>query len=187
MIDRILNLIIFLTVVYSVGSLFRQNGKWSWAYGWPLFRYFTVLSNTFCGLAALYLAFCPDSLTAWAAKYIGTVALTVTMLTVFLFLAPTMGSLKDLLKNEQLYMHLITPLLAIISYVLLERRELSFLQALMAEVPVLLYGILYCYKVVFKKKWDDFYGFNHGGRWYLYLPAMLTATFILCMIYKLIS
>ena len=185
--DRIINLIIFGTAVYSVSNMFHKEGRWSLKSGLPFFRYFTVLSNTFCGLAALLMVLFPASGLIWLLKYVGTLALTVTMLTVFLFLGRFVAPLAELLKDEQLYMHLITPVLAIVSFLLFERRGLSFLQSLTGLLAVLIYGSVYCYEVVYLKKWEDFYGFNQGGKWYISLPIMLAATFILCLVYSLIA
>ena len=63
-------------------------------------------------------------------KYIGTAAVTVTMLTVFLFLAPGIGKgwAGILLTHtvSDFFMHLLTPLAALFSFCLLEKRGMSF-------------------------------------------------------------
>ena len=65
------------------------------------FRYFTVLSNLFCALTAFLLLLCElfGSMPLWAIalKYMGTVAVTVTLFTVFLFLLPVSKSVVGLL------------------------------------------------------------------------------------------
>ena len=61
---------------------------------------------------------------------------------------------------------------------------MGFGQALWGMLPVILYGILYIYKSQFaapEKRWDDFYGFNRGGKWPVSLACMLTGTFLICM------
>ena len=43
-------------------------------------------------------------------------------------------------------------------------------------LPVVLYGPLYLYKIVYappQERWDDFYGFNKGGKWPIAFAAML--------------
>ncbi len=47
------------------------------------------------------------------------------------------------------------------------------------------YAVLYLYKVVLApegKRWEDFYGFNKGGRWRLSAVLMLSGTFMISLI-----
>ena len=123
----------------------------------------------------------------WTLKYIGTAAVTVTMLTVFLFLAPSVG--KDwygvLLKGAgNLFMHLVTPLAALVSFCVFEKRGMSFPQSLWGLLPVALYGPVYMYKIIYapeEKRWDDFYGFNKTGKWPVSFAAMVAGTFLICL------
>ena len=99
----------------------------------------------------------------------GTAAVTVTMLTVFLFLGPNLGY-KKLLTGRDLYMHLVTPLLAILSFLCCEKR--------------------YLYKVLCApegKRWEDFYGFNKGGKWPVSLAVMLTGNLAVCMVFMFLQ
>ena len=80
--------IVFITaaaMVVLVRRVSREKLKES-------FRYFTVLSNVFCAFTALILLLSElfGAMPAWAValKYMGTVAVTVTFLTVCLFLLP---------------------------------------------------------------------------------------------------
>ena len=118
-------------------------------------------------------------------KYVGTSAVSVTMLTVLLFLGPTMGGYEGLLKKfPDFCMHLATPLLAIFSFGFLERRGMSFKTALLGMLPVALYGAWYLYKTIYApqdKRWDDFYGFNRGGKWPIAFAAMMLGGFAVCM------
>ena len=150
-----------------------------------MLRYFTVLSNLLCAAAALTLAVCrlcsaaPQSVLLL--KYVGTAAVTVTMLTVLLFLGPTIGY-KPLLTGPDFWLHLACPLLALLSYALWDMPDAPFGAVFLALLPVVLYGILYIYKVLFapeEKRWEDFYGFNRGGRWKLSYAAMLIASFLI--------
>ena len=123
----------------------------------------------------------------WILKYIGTAAVTVTMLTVFLFLAPSVGKgwYDVLLKGlSDLFMHLLTPLMALISFCVFERRGMSFSQCLFGLLPVALYGPLYLYKILLappEKRWEDFYGFNRNGKWPAMFAVMLAGTFLMCL------
>ena len=121
-------------------------------------------------------------------KFVGTASVTVTMLTVFLFLAPSVGKgwMKTLLTGRvsDFFMHLVTPLLAIFSLCVFERWEISLPQCLWGMAPVILYGALYIYKTIILpegKGWEDFYGFNRGGKWPASLAAMTAGTFLICL------
>ena len=62
---------------------------------------------------------------------------------------------------------------------------MSFSIALLGMLPVILYGFLYLYKVVFSpedKRWDDFYGYNKGGKWPIAFALMMIGAFVVCML-----
>ena len=187
MIDILLNAAIFvITLVIVVCFFFRKDHKWDLKRGRFVMRFFTAQSNVLCAVAALLFMFFPQSQGAWLLKYIGTAAVTVTMLTVFLFLAPSIGKnwVSALLKGPDLFLHLITPLLALFSFCFLEKRGMDFRMALLGMLPVLLYGPWYLYKIRFApegKRWDDFYGFNKGGKWPISFAMMAVGTFLMCM------
>ena len=188
-ISRGINLTIFLiTLILTVG-FFRKDGEWKFERFRKALRYFTFLSNAFCALGSLCMFIAPEYTACWILKYISTVAVTVTMLTVFLFLAPTFKTLTGLLKGSELFMHLLTPLMAIISLCVFERHPLSFPLAITGVIPVLLYGAWYLYQIMYapkEKRWEDFYGFNRGGKWPVAFAAMMIATFLICMGYMAI-
>ena len=179
----LLNCLIFsITLVLTV-RLFRKDGKWDAARGIKAFRFFTLQSNVLCAFSALLLCFFPNQHWIWLLKYVGTAAVTVTMLTVLFYLGP-MAGYKKLLSGSDLFMHLITPLLALFSFCVFEKRGMGFSEALWGLLPVVLYGSLYLYKTITappEKAWEDFYGFNQGGRYYLSMAAMFIGDFLICM------
>ena len=180
----IINALIFTVTAILVFRLFRKEGAWCPPQARYAFRFFTVQSNVFCAVSALFRVLFPGSCWAWTFKYIGTAAVTVTMLTVFFFLAPTMGGLKPLLKGNDLFMHLTTPLMAILSFCLLEKKGMAFSTALLGMLPLVLYGGWYLYKILYApadKRWEDFYGFNRGGKWPIAMAAMMVGGFAVCM------
>ena len=190
--DVVLNLLIFLVTVVLVVFFARKDGKWIPEKWRIAFRFFTCQSNALCAVSCLLTAAAgmtgevPEWV--WLLKYAGTAAVTVTMLTVFLFLAPSVGEgwVKTLLTGTpgDLFMHLITPVAALVSFLVFERRGMGFGQALWGMLPVILYGILYIYKTQFagpEKRWDDFYGFNKGGKWPISFAMMAIGTFLICM------
>ncbi len=190
-VDRILNVFIALLTLLLVLSFFRKDGKWEPERGKFALRFFTTQSNILVAAASLLTALALSSEGTiprwiWTLKYIGTAAVTVTMLTVFLFLAPSIGKdwVKYLLTGSDIFMHLLTPLLALVSFCVFERQGMTFCESLWGLLPVLLYGPLYLYKILFappEKRWDDFYGFNKQGKWPVAFAAMVAGTFAICM------
>ena len=184
-----LDLAIFLCTAWAYIGCFHDEEGWRLQRGLSVLRYFTIQSNLLCGLAALAAAI---SLLAggvphwiWLWKYIGTAAVTVTLLTVLFFLGPAVGYGK-LLSGRDLYLHLIGPLLAIVSFCFCERfYPLSFPLALTGLIPVILFGTLYLYKVVLcpeEKRWEDFYGYNKNGKWQISYATMMLAGALICAI-----
>ncbi len=181
----VLNALIFIITAVLVIRIFRKDGAWDTQKARYAFRFFTVQSNVFCAASALGMLLFPASRWAWICKYIGTAAVTVTMLTVFFFLAPTMGGLKPLLKGGDFCMHLTTPLMAIVSFSLLEKRGMGFSTALLGMLPLILYGGWYLYKILYApadRRWEDFYGFNRGGKWPVAFAGMVMGGFAICML-----
>ena len=186
--SMIINAVIFLTTAILLPLRFRKDGCWDIQQGLKSFKYFTVLSNALCALSALVLLISEVGGSASPAalmfKYLGTVSVTVTFLTVMLFLGPTLGYTK-MLDGQDIYMHLIGPLLAIISFCLLKKGNMSLGTAMLGVLPVLIYGLVYLYKVIYApadKRWDDFYGFNRGGRWPVAFAAMIGGAAVACVI-----
>lgn len=190
----LINAFLFLSTAWIVVFSFRKDGVWDFKTGFGIFKYFTTLSNVLCAIAALILAIfmltgqVPRSILML--KYVGTAAVAVTLLTVLVFLGPTQGY-KFLLTGDGLFLHLIGPVLAIVSFCFLETETpLSFAESLLGLLPMILYGILYLIKVILvpeEKRWDDFYGFNKGGKWAVSFTAMVIGTFLICVVLRLLA
>ena len=121
-------------------------------------------------------------------KYLGTVSVTVTLLTVLFFLGPTQG-FKIMLSGSNLYLHLIGPVLAILSYAFLEKKPITIGTAMIGLLPMIVYGVVYLYKVIIAaedKRWEDFYGFNKGGKWPVMFAAMIAGTAVVCIVFWLV-
>ena len=156
------------------------------------FRYFTTDSNILCAVSALFVL-CAELFSEGGDKAItvfklmGTVGVALTMFTVLFFLAPTQGW-KKMFEGTNLYLHLINPLLAIVSFLLFDKGgSVSMAQSLLGLLPMALYGAVYIYCVLIKRKWEDFYGFNRGGHWYISVGAMFVATLLICIAIKLLK
>ncbi len=183
MLSRILNGLIFLITLVITAGFFRENGAWTPDRAKKAFRFFTVLSNVFCALAALALCLFPACRAAWLLKYMGTAAVALTMLTVLFYLGPMIGY-KVLLEGRDLFLHLLTPLAAIVSFSFFEKKGMGWGTALLGAVPMVLYAVLYLFRVVLapeEKRWEDFYGFNRGGHWKLSFVAMLAGMLLICI------
>ncbi len=179
--------IFFVTAACVLGGCITDR-HWDREKTGKTFRFFTILSNVFCALASLAAALCliggrlPEAVRL--VRYVSTAAVSVTMVTVLVFLGPNMGYLP-LLSGSSLFLHLLTPLASIAVFAFLEEGTLTFAQSLLGLIPMTAYGILYCRKVVFEpeeRKWDDFYGFNKGGHWRFSCAAMFAGTLILCVL-----
>lgn len=155
-------------------------------------RFFTVQSNLFCALASAAVAvfrLCGEAPTAvLMLKFIGTAAVTVTLLTVLLFLGPTMGY-RLMFTGPDLFLHLVCPILALVSYFAWDKPAAPWPVVILGVLPVVLYAALYLYKVLAApegKRWDDFYGFNRGGKWPVSLAAMLLGTLLISVVLRLL-
>ncbi len=182
-------LMITVSVLHACRKVKKNNGKLG-----EVFRYFTVLSNVFCALASLAAAVSAGtggiSFGVSVLKYAATCAVTVTMLTVFVFLAPTVGSLTPLIQEQDLYLHLICPALAAATYILYDGAAMPFSFTLLGTAPVLLYGLLYLYKIMYapeEKRWEDFYTFNRGGKWPISFAAMLLGAFLISIVLRAVG
>ena len=185
----VLNLAIFFCTAFAYWACFRgEDGVFRAENGLAALRFYTLLSNLFCALASLALALALSGgevpRWVWLWKYVGAAAVTVTLLTVLFFLAPAAG-FKAMFSGRDLYLHLIGPLLAIVSFCFCERfYPLSLPLSLTGLLPVILYGLVYLYKVVLcpeAKRWEDFYGYNKTGKWPISFAAMMIGGALVCL------
>ena len=178
----ILNLLTVLIVAIITIFMFRRDGKWALTNILRPLRYFTFISNLVLALGALLITIFPNVYPIWILKYAGVVGITITMLTVLVFLGPKL-SYRRVLEGRDFWLHLVTPILGIVSFTVFERRKMPVWAATLGIVQVVVYGIVYAYKVLYApdgKKWDDIYGFNKGGKWGIAVVLMLGATALVC-------
>ncbi len=183
------NLLIVVFTVFAMSRFFTVGGDGNMAVmNTRCFQYFTVDSNLLAASASLLLLIGqvrsllkrePPSAALLVLKFVGTVAVAVTFFTVFCFLGLLYGY-RSMIEGTNLFMHLITPLLAMLSFCLLETEPILRFRAVhLGLLPTVLYGVVYMVMVVALKRWYDFYGFNIGGRWALSSILMLAGTWIL--------
>jgi len=151
-------------------------------------QYFTVQSNLFCAavslLAAVWALFTAEPGWLLIVKYSATCAVTVTFLTVFLYLGPRYKNWSFLLGSYNFWLHVFCPLLAIASLLLRGPVKLSFPVVFAGLAPVVVYGMLYLWKVILsppEKQWDDLYGFKTNVKWALSMSAMFTFSFLVSL------
>ena len=186
------NTIIVVATLFVVRSYCKtEDGKYRWSHGSWKFKFFTTDSNVLS--AAMALIVIPFEVVALikgtsltilplAAKYIGTVAVTLTFLTVLFFLGPTQGYI-EMFSGTSFFMHFLGAALAIFSFCFLEEGKMSFLWIFPALIPMAAYAVLYRHMVLDKGPlnggWEDFYGFNVHDRWKISAVIMHTAMLLI--------
>ncbi len=150
-----------------------------------IIQYFTIQSNILSGVVSLVCAIWSliSVLPYWMliVKFSATCAVSVTFVTVIVYLGPRYKNWKFLLVSEtNFWLHVVGPLLAVTTLLLRGPVDLPFAMVFTGLVPVILYGMLYTKKVVInppEKRWEDLYGFNSGVNWKLSTIAMFAGTF----------
>lgn len=182
--DLVLNLAIIATTAAAIGQYFVGGPDALGSSRTGCFRYFTTDSNVLAVLASLtMLPLCirrirhPEmEIPRWLLifKYTATVSVTITLLTVVFFLAPTaafrggIASYFRFFEGNTFVLHFSTPVLAILAFCLLEkRRKMTFRESLWTLIPTVVYSLVYAAAVIFMKVWTDWYGFTFGGKLYM--------------------
>jgi hypothetical protein len=130
MADLAMNLAVFLFALIGVlTTSFATSGLMS---GFSLL-YYTVQSNIWIGVTCLVFALLKiisykrenSLIPAWlyVTKYIFVVAITLTMVVFWFLLAPTLELPSYLVSPSNLFAHTLTPITAIISFLLFDSRE----------------------------------------------------------------
>lgn len=192
----VFNIMIVAFTLLGIGIMLYNNGDDGGllsSSGWENFKYFTVLSNVFCGIVAgVFLvtqALCMSGkdgptvvlgrealangtkgpeypLWLLLAKLAAAAAVTVTFLVVACFFGP-LYTYPVLYKGSNLWFHLIIPLLGMIEFCLLEG-EIPFHMTFLTGAPALVYGCFYLGNILINGKGDwpdtnDWYGFMNWG------------------------
>lgn len=185
-------LIIVLTTLCEIQFFIGVGDGNMQVSGFVSFRYFTILSNVFAALSCI--AVIPFNVrillgkdenylkAVMLFKFMGTVAVTVTFAVVLAFLGPTMGY-ASMFVGVNLYLHMLGPILAIISFCFLEKSgKVEKKDFFLGDLALLIYGIVYVINVVWLGVWPDFYGFNAGGLWFVSFPIVVLSGLLLSFI-----
>lgn len=174
-------LVLAALVIMLTGFQFMGYEKKLSANSVQAFRFFTVDSNLLLGLAAFMLAR-EEKRTALAGagkvrdgmilfKYTAVVSTTLTFFIVAAVFAPGMpGGYFSMIKNTNLFYHLIVPVTGMISFIFFEDgRGLKFRHTFTGLIPMVIYGVIYAINVFshavngrVPRKYD-WYGFVSAG------------------------
>lgn len=205
-ISIILNSLIFIFTLFATISMiigFKFMGQFEVLSerNFKSFKYFTVDSNVFAGLISLaYVIYkFTDSgkkssklpKVFYILKLAATTGVTLTMMVTVFYLAPTSnGNFLRYFINSNFFMHLITPLLCIISFIFFETAEAQkFVMSIPGIIPMLLYSFFYTPNVLLHLengrpvKAYDWYNFLAAGAqsvWYV-VPMLYVITWIFAL------
>ena len=172
--EIIFNLII---VIFTVtGIILMLTGKAEegalQSSGIENFKFYTVLTNVFCGLvAAVYLLFVllkKDTDKVRVFKLAAVCGVAITFAVVAFMFGPLYGY-PQFYKRGNLFFHLLEPLVAMAEFILIRRKKIPFKYTVIAAVPTLLYGIGYMLNILINGvggPWpdtNDFYAFLSWG------------------------
>lgn len=185
-ISIILNTLIFVftlfaTIAMIIGFKFMGQFEVLSERNFKSFKFFTVDSNVFAGLVSL--AYVIYKFTAsgkkseklpkvfYILKLAAATGVTLTMMVTVFYLAPTSnGNFLGYFKNSNFFMHLITPLLCIISFIFFEAAEpQKFVMSIPGIIPMMLYSFFYTPNVLLHLengkvvKTYDWYNFLAAG------------------------
>ena len=161
--------------------------------GFGYFKPYTMDSNVLMFFAsAIMIAFCiknlvhgADMTPKWALTFYltGSSCLFLTMFIAAVFLGPMKVMMGEsyfvMFQDDMFFFHLLNPLIAIFTFTfLMKKHRYGMRDCLPAIVPTVIYSVVYLIMVVFLKKWNDFYGFTFGGRYYL-VPLVIIVVYCL--------
>ena len=172
--EFILNLIIVIFAVIGIILMLTSEAEEGalQSSGLENFKFYTVLTNVFCGIVALvYLvALCAKKAAAKLAalKLAAVCGVAITFAVVAFMFGPLYGFLQ-FYKRGNLFFHLLLPVTAMIEFIIVKRRKIPFKYTVFAAIPTLLYAIGYLLNILINGvggPWpdtNDFYGFLNWG------------------------
>ena len=166
------------------------------------FSYFTVQSNVFMAMVSLLFAIKEFQILKgtkkeipskyYILKMIATIAVALTFIVVFAcFSFVTKGGILSLLKNSNLFFHLIIPVISIITYIFFEKTDnIKFKHTIYGLLPTILYEIYYIINIISNLKNGkvsptyDWYYFLQNGVWtaIIVAPMMIGVTYVITLL-----
>lgn len=136
------------------------------------FKYYTVLTNVFCGItAAIYMVFIilkKNTDRIRGLKLAAVCGVAITFAVVAFMFGPLYG-FPQFYKRGNLFFHLLLPLTAMIEFIMVKREKMPFRYTVLAAVPTFLYGAGYMTNILINGMggpWpytNDFYAFLSWG------------------------
>ncbi len=197
----ILTLNIILMTIFGIKIIYGYEPTFLVA-GVPIYSYFTTQSNVLMGIVCFmfanreYLILKGKkkeiSSNMYILKMVATSAVALTFFIVFAFLGFVVnGGHASLLENNNLFFHLVIPVISILNFVFFEKTDkIKFKHVFYGLIPTFLYEIYYSINVYIHSKngvvnpvTDPYYFFQKGTLTpYIAPPAMLVITFVLTFI-----
>jgi len=169
-----LNLIILSFTIAGIVLMFMTPSEAGslQAEGLENLKFYTVLSNVFCGLISLIYVIMilagKDTSKLDPYKLAAVCGVAITFSVVAFFFGPLYGY-PQFYKNSNLVFHLLEPVFAIAEFIIIKRKRMPFVYTVIAAVPTLLYGIGYMLNILINGiggEWpytNDFYAFLSWG------------------------
>ena len=172
--ELILNLIIVIFTV--IGIVLMLTGKPEegalQASGIENFKFYTVLTNVFCGVIALvdliFILIGKDTGKIRVLKLAAVCGVAITFAVVAFMFGPLYGY-PQFYRGGNLYFHLLLPLAAMVEFIVVKRPYMPFKYTVFASVPTFLYGVGYMTNILINGiggEWpdtNDFYAFLSWG------------------------
>lgn len=164
-------IIVFVGVGIYAMLTFKGSGTGLTSQGWENLKYFTVLSNIFCGIVALLwliLDIFFNKKLPILPKLMAASAVGLTFAIIAFFLAPMYPDL-DMYQGGNRYFHLIVPLIAMVEFLFLEtKKKIPFKYAIWSAALALVYGMGYLINILVNgigvwPETNDWYGFLNWG------------------------
>ncbi len=187
---------IFASITMFGGIHFMSEKVFLESSSISMFRFFTVDSNILMGICSLIFIFYDICLLKgkikeipsymYIFKLMSTAAVSLTFLVVFSYLGIIAGY-YNMILNSNLFFHLITPLLSIITFVFFEKNNLKFKYSFLGMVPTILYEIYYIINILVHVEngsvspMYDWYWFVQGGLYQIFFvaPGILLITYLI--------
>lgn len=166
--------------------------------GLGYFKPYTIDTNVLNGIVSFMMAtfniynliYDKDELPRFlvVGQLISTVGVTVTLMTVIFFLAPTQymtfGGFIWLFMDDMFFFHLLNPILSILNFIFINKRyELNNKEILTGMLTTIVYSFVYFYNVIIIKTWSDFYGFTFGGKMYM-APVSIVVMYLVTYLFS---
>lgn len=163
-----------------------------------MFQFFTVDSNILMGIASIVFIIFEIKLlggsikeipkNVYLLKLMATSAVSLTFIVVFLYLGPAKYGIWPMIQNANLFFHLLTPVLSIITFVLFEKTDkLKYSLTFCGIIPTIVYGIFYITNILVHMENGvvstqyDFYWFVQNGVWtsVIVIPFILFVSYLI--------